>query len=275
MSPKTDLTDENFWDNFWQTVKLPALIDEGVQWQMALAKIFREYLVKDQSLKAIEIGCAPGRWLIWFNKNFGYKMAGCDNSPRGMQLTQKNLELNLLPAELYSSDLQNDGLPKASFDIAFSLGVIEHFDDPLRIVEKHLELLKPGGTLVLEVPNMAGRFNYWLLRRAKMQNLLKHHNLDVMRKEFFFDIAERFHLQIRLIDYVGGFDPGLVVHNHSYKSLWRRPAVFYILWLLEKLSGKMPLIPKFLMRRNAPSFSNMLIAIFVKPAKADGLNHEN
>lgn len=269
------MTNETFWDDFWRSVTLPALIDERIQWQSALAKTFRKHLPADPSLKLLEIGCAPGRWLVWFRKNLGYQVAGCDNSPRGIDITRKNLESNGMKTELYAEDLQRGSLPREAFDIVLSLGVIEHFKDPMEIVMRHLELLKPGGTLVLEVPNMAGRINHWLLRKSRMNELLTHHNLDVMRQDFFLNVAEKFNLQIKLLDYVGGFDPGMVVHNHSQKSLWGRPMILYFLGLLEKLFRSISFLPRIFINYNDKNYSNMLLAIMVKPRKATNLKYES
>jgi len=36
------------------------------------------------------------------------------------------------------------------------LGFIEHFDEPVGVVVRHLDLLKPGGILLLGVPNYGG-----------------------------------------------------------------------------------------------------------------------
>lgn len=43
-----------------------------------------------------------------------------------------------------------------SFDLVYSSGLIEHFDDTAAVVAEHIRLLKPGGKLVLAVPNLEG-----------------------------------------------------------------------------------------------------------------------
>jgi 2-polyprenyl-3-methyl-5-hydroxy-6-metoxy-1,4-benzoquinol methylase len=37
-----------------------------------------------------------------------------------------------------------------------SFGFIEHFDNPENVIQKHLDLLKPGGILIVGVPNFTG-----------------------------------------------------------------------------------------------------------------------
>jgi 2-polyprenyl-3-methyl-5-hydroxy-6-metoxy-1,4-benzoquinol methylase len=256
----TPLTDEAFWDEFWSAIQLPALIDEKVRWQLALARVFRRFLTADKTHEVFEVGCAPGRWLVWFNETFGYRAFGCDLSRRASETTRANLEASRVPGEIYTADITTGHeLPQRRFDVVVSIGLIEHFADTESIVRRHVELLKPGGTLVLQVPNLAGRFNHWLLRSARMQSLLDVHNLGTMRKAVFRSLAERLDLDLCYLEYVGGFDPGLVVYNHSYKSRWKRPPVFYALWALEKVTRRWP---RVFLGLNHASFSSQLVGVF-------------
>jgi len=50
----------------------------------------------------------------------------------------------------------------------YSLGLIEHFHDSTEIVKAHARLVKPGGYLVIAVPNIQKAFYGW------MQKLLYH-----------------------------------------------------------------------------------------------------
>lgn len=260
----THLTSEEFWDEVWSGLQLPALVDEKVRWQLALSTVFRRFLKPDARQDVFEIGCAPGRWLVWFNKNFGYTAFGCDLSRRAVETTRSNLRLSGVPGEIYTADITTGGdLPDRQFDVVVSIGLIEHFANPEPMVRRHVELLKPGGTLLLDVPNMAGWLNHWLLRSAQMQSLIDVHNLAMMNKATFRSFAERLDLEICYLGYVGGFDPGLVVYNHSYKSRWKRPPVFYGLWALEKVTRRWPRLG---LGVNHPSFSNMLVGVFRRRA---------
>jgi SAM-dependent methyltransferase len=261
-SGSAPLTDEAFWDDVWSTTRLPALIDTNVRWQRALGEVFRRFLTHDPTREVFEIGCAPGRWLVWFHQNFGYAPFGCDLSRRAAETTRANLEISGVPGEIYTADIMTGrDLPQRQFDVVLSIGLMEHFADPEPVVRRHLELLKPGGTLFLDVPNMSGWLNHFLLRSARMQPLIDVHNMAIMNKAAFRTLAERLNLEVCYLDYVGGFDPGLVVYNHSYKSRWKRPPVFYGLWALERVTRRWP---GLLLGLNHASFSCMLVGVFRK-----------
>jgi SAM-dependent methyltransferase len=169
-------------------------------------------------------------------------------------------QLHDVPGEVYTADITSGrDLPARTYDVVMSIGVIEHFRDPADVVQRHINLLKPGGTLILQVPNLAGWVNQWLLRGACMQGLLASHNLAVMNKGVFRGFAQRFDLEVCHLEYAGGFDPGLMVYNHSYTSRWLRPPVFYCLWLLERLTRRHP---RLCIGLNHSSFSMMLVGIF-------------
>ena len=170
--------------------------------------------------------------------------------------------MNNVNAKLYQKDLFSQDLPKAAFDLILSIGFIEHFNNPKPVVARYLELLKLGGQLILEVPNMNGWLNYKLLRVARMDDLLSHHNLSIMNKDYFYSIAEEFNLEVKFLNYIGGFDPGMMVYNSPYKQRWKRPIILYILWFLNKLFC---LAPNFFTLYNAPFCSNMLLAVLTKP----------
>ncbi len=55
------------------------------------------------------------------------------------------------------------GFADASFDTIMTIAVLQHIFDPYHIVRESYRLLKPGGTLVVHVPNLA-----WLGNRLRL-----------------------------------------------------------------------------------------------------------
>ena len=57
----------------------------------------------------------------------------------------------------------DEGTDLPTYDVVYSLGLIEHFVDRVSIVERHVRLARPGGLLILGVPNFRG-LTGWFLR---------------------------------------------------------------------------------------------------------------
>jgi 2-polyprenyl-3-methyl-5-hydroxy-6-metoxy-1,4-benzoquinol methylase len=201
------LTDPGFWDNYWQNVSGWENVDVRRSYDRGFDRAFRRWLTPDSNLKLMEIGCAPGRWLIYFHQQFGYQVSGCDSAPQAVEVTRANLEQAQVPGEVLLTDLMDASLPAAAYDIVVSLGVIEHFADPWPAITQHVRLIKPGGTLVLEMPNYTG-LNAWWLKRGAL-HLLDVHNTSIMRLSFLQDVATRFNLTPRFTGLIGGYEPGL------------------------------------------------------------------
>ena len=105
---------------------------------------------------ACEIGCGASTWLPLLAAR-GVKVAGIDYSERGLELSRANLARKGVRAELIHGDVRDPkALPAAQYDLIFSLGFIEHFDDA-PIVMRHIAgALRPGGVIVTVVPNFTG-----------------------------------------------------------------------------------------------------------------------
>ncbi|MBI4789820.1 MAG: class I SAM-dependent methyltransferase [Chloroflexi bacterium] len=245
-----NLTDSSFWDDFWQATTLPAVVDRNVSHERCLSDTFVRHLPHDSAMRLFEIGCAPGRWLVWFAQTMGCQVAGCDLSPTGLSKTHQNLALTGVAADLYAGDILTLDIPSHAFDLVLSLGVVEHFADPEPVLARHVELLRVGGLLVLEVPNLTG-LNYWLMRATRQDDLLRHHNLRIMNRTWFQNMAAKFGLRTRFLGYVGSFEPALF--ELRGRPPWVK-AIHKILRTLRSVSGAD--------RVNSSLFSAYLVGIF-------------
>ena len=62
---------------------------------------------------------------------------------------------NGVPARLFLGDVFTTALP-GPYDLVYSGGVVEHFAGLDGILRRHVELLRPGGWLIVGVPNVGG-----------------------------------------------------------------------------------------------------------------------
>ncbi len=246
------LTDPDFWDNYWQNVSGWKNVDLRRSYDRCFDQAFRRWLTPDPKLKLMEIGCAPGRWLIYFQQQFGYQVSGCDSAPQAVKATRANLSQADVPGAVLQADLMDESIPAEVYDIVVSLGVIEHFTEPWAAAAQHVRLIKPGGLLVLEMPNYTG-LNQWLLKRGAHQ-LLATHNTSIMRLEFLQAMAERFNLDPRFMGYIGGFEPGL----------WDGTGQRWLLRNFVRAGSLARRTFRFLDRVNHPRFSGYLMGIYRK-----------
>jgi SAM-dependent methyltransferase len=85
------------------------------------------------------------------------QVSGIDYSDTGLRLLRERLAEQKVEAQLFKGDaLSPNPLPRDSFDLVFSAGFIEHFEDGCGVVRTIGEYVKPGGVLITLVPNLVG-----------------------------------------------------------------------------------------------------------------------
>jgi 2-polyprenyl-3-methyl-5-hydroxy-6-metoxy-1,4-benzoquinol methylase len=131
-----------------------------------------------QGMRVLEIGCAPGKFLAYLAQVQKASVCGLDYSEPGVAFSRELFSKLNLSGEIRCENIFTTTFPEASFDLVYSLGVIEHFDDARTIVEKHLFLTKPGGSVVITIPNFGGI--YGRIERHFSPELLNMHNLQLM-----------------------------------------------------------------------------------------------
>jgi 2-polyprenyl-3-methyl-5-hydroxy-6-metoxy-1,4-benzoquinol methylase len=158
-----DRAGKDYWQNTWANTPLARTVDPSIAGirrylDRRFDRLFAPYLRRiPQSSKLIEVGCANSGWLPYFAKKFGFDITGLDYSPLGCQQTREILEREHLRGDVLCTDLFH---PPAdilgSFDIAVSLGLVEHFEDTTSPVTAIARLVRPGGLVLTTVPNLSG-----------------------------------------------------------------------------------------------------------------------
>ena len=86
--------------------------------------------------------------------------------------------------ELINSSIEEAPFPSESFDAITCFHVLEHLENPVKSMKKAFELLKQGGTLILEVPNISSLGFSFFKRRWQPLELpthLNHFNLKSLK----------------------------------------------------------------------------------------------
>jgi SAM-dependent methyltransferase len=191
-----EYTTIEYWDKVWDK-ELQFFTEQGISTH--ILKILRSVLFKGS--KVLEIGCVPAGRLYFLQKHFQMETYGLDYSLKGLfkSIKYKN--------HLVCSDLYYPPFKQESFDLVYSLGVIEHFDVPSKVIGKHLDLVRKEGFILITVPNFyqlsITSILYRILRKYK--EVKQTHNMKIMNINNFNELFNTLPIEPLISDYYGPF----------------------------------------------------------------------
>jgi len=190
-----DAAGKNYWNSIWEKLPPVQRYDGPVHEQHP---VLSRFLSNAGGGDAIEIGCGTGNYMIYINKEFGYRVDGLDYSDN-MEYVRANLSCNgVQNAELISADFF-EFVPAKKYDLVLSGGFAEHFDDHELVVRKHAEWTKPGGLVVIIVPNLT--HIHRLLCGWFAPKVLRVHRFALMRSAVMRQTLEKAGLRVLHCDY--------------------------------------------------------------------------
>lgn len=197
-----------FWaDTYLSAYELPYRPSNDVPFERCLMRELASVGPARPGDRLLELGCAPGRWMVWYAERFGAAVEGVEYTQFGAEQTRANLAACGVGGAVHQVDFW-DFEPPVRYDLVLSLGFIEHFLDLEGAFRRHVDLLAPGGRLVLSVPNFQGVNR--LLARFCDSDWLALHNLEAMGHRPYLGRAERAGVRPLSMRYVGGFDPDMI-----------------------------------------------------------------
>ena len=130
-----------------------------------------------------DIGCAAGD-LTMELQALGFQMTGVEFEPERLERARGMASrLNLNP-RFISQDLTS-WAAEGEFEGLIMGEVLEHFTEPRVILERHLLLLRPGGKVLVTVPNMASL-------RARLKLLFFGEFADHNPEHYYYFTRRRF-----------------------------------------------------------------------------------
>ena len=152
-----DLAEKSYWDSVYNNAAseqnpgwIPTSYDELALEHMLTIEIDR---FRPESI--LEVGCGNSVWLPYLAKKRGLRVFGLDYSEEGCELAKRNLKVDCVEGTIFCKDiLQGTFEEIGQYDMVFTLGVVEHFTDLETVLSILLRLVKPGGLLLTEVPNI-------------------------------------------------------------------------------------------------------------------------
>jgi ubiquinone/menaquinone biosynthesis C-methylase UbiE len=106
--------------------------------------------------RVLEVGCGRGSLSAYFS-DAGWETTLLDLSPRAIELARQAFESNSLKAEYFVGDCLALPFQDGQFDLVFSIGLLEHFEDISTVIDEQVRILDTGGVfigyVVPELPN--------------------------------------------------------------------------------------------------------------------------
>jgi SAM-dependent methyltransferase len=225
------LTDKAFWTNYWES---KTDIIEKIPINYTFHHQLETIIASQNTESAIELGGFPGYYAVFLKKYFNLNVTLLDYfiHPPIIGALLKENGLNETDITLIEADLFNYQ-PEKQYDLVLSCGLIEHFNDTADIINRHIRFLKPGGTLLITLPNFKS-VNGWLQKNFDFENYNKH-NIASMDINLLKDICKKFNLTDIKVNYYGHFS--VWFENEQQKPMGVR-LFKKIVWLAGKAVTK-------------------------------------
>lgn len=190
-----NITTQSDWQAYWENYRFDKIPSKVV---------FEKYMpLFEGSKNFIEIGGFPGISAAYFYTH-GIAdvtiMDFCMNRDIVHRLERNNQipenTIQCIDADFFSFS------PDKKYDVVFSSGFIEHFQDTQDVIRRHIDLMSDNGQLLIILPNFLGLNGF--IQRNFDQNNLNIHNLHSMEIPYLRELMEKFDdLEEFHIEYIG------------------------------------------------------------------------
>lgn len=111
------------------------------------SKLVSRYTSLDASARILDIGCGAGTFLLKMRELYAAKVSGVDFK-----------DLSALPGfdliDFHHGPIAEQVFPKECFDLVTMWHFLEHDYNPFKTLQKISQIMKPDGTLIIEVPRL-------------------------------------------------------------------------------------------------------------------------
>jgi SAM-dependent methyltransferase len=115
-----------------------------------------------QGKRVLDVGCGTGRNSLWPLKYGAEEAVAIDIDDLSLDAARHNLSqfrnARVLKQSAYQIDFED------YFDVAFSIGVVHHLEDPMTALRQMVKAAKPGGSVLIWVYGYEN--NEWIVRFA-------------------------------------------------------------------------------------------------------------
>jgi len=160
---------EREWNGVWARKNLLShFVDRGRNvYNQIFTNLFRPYFLKNKIF--LEVGCGTSSLLLK-NARYFRKSYGLDISDEALKLSETNAKkMRVENVRFIKGDCFKMPIKENSVDVVWSQGLIEHFENPLKIVTEHYRICQSGGVVLISTPAKYSYQHLWYkITRPKM-----------------------------------------------------------------------------------------------------------
>ncbi len=194
----TNLASQAYWDSGYKDFHFTPMPKS-----YPISQLLYKHFKKTTDKTVFEIGAFPGRFLYHFGA-LGYQLNGIDQTPYLMDMERWFYKEDFTIGNFAGGDILKLDF-NTTYDVVFSSGFIEHFENFEEIIRIHGKLTKSGGHVFITAPNFAGKVQKYLHTHLDKENTDRH-NLLAMDVEKWKKVLVQDGFDIVEAGYVGGFD---------------------------------------------------------------------
>jgi len=143
----------------------------------ATVKIVLKELNLKETMKVGELGCGWGRVILGLKFMLpNLKIVGFEINPKFCEIFKKLKEqYNLDHVDVFKKDIIAEDLPYCEYDAIYSIRVLHYFseNDRIKVLKKIFDALKPGGKVLISIPNAWNIYRKLTYKHAPLISILK------------------------------------------------------------------------------------------------------
>ncbi len=219
---------EEVWEK-WDREELAGQISSHCENRKKYLDLVKKYLGKGGEARALEAGCGSSIDAHIVAEGMDAEIYGIDISRKALDIARNVSQHFDRKVTLALGDVLNLEFEKNSFDVVFSQGLIEHFKKPLDALEEQVRVLRPGGVLIVNVPQ---KFTAYTVHKHILARLGRWE----WGEETEFSSRELARYGDRL---------GLEFLERCGYDYWRSPfEIMFVLRTLDRKIGKVPFVKR-------------------------------
>jgi len=160
-------------------------------------RFLRSLGVDSSKVRALDVGCGFGMLFLAASRSFGNsELIGVDISDVAINYALKIARSRALMHQFVNADASSLPFKSGYFDLMFAMDILEHLEDPQKVLTEMTRCLKEDGVMIITVPlesPMLQAVRYFALLGGRLGNVRPHWKGKMKNhKEFLKFVESRF-----------------------------------------------------------------------------------